>query len=191
MLAKTGLLEVVLPESRFAGRIAARSWERTLKILDALESPTFAMALAALIREIESLDQTARDLPRTIFERWKLSTDELEGVTQAAGRGVAAFARPARFPGRKLQRISDRPADRRAARLLRSRRPWGGRLDGRCRKSNSAARSWPCRRARAQSAAADHRRRPESRRHSARTAVPRSARRRPRCPAPGANRHPR
>jgi poly(A) polymerase len=81
LLATTGLLEVVLPES-VALREWSPAWERTLAILEALKSPTFSMSLAALIREIEAQDQTISDLPQTLFERWKLSTDELEGVVK-------------------------------------------------------------------------------------------------------------
>jgi tRNA nucleotidyltransferase/poly(A) polymerase len=89
MLQAARLLEVMLPE------IAALSpdepwssesqadtpWRKTLHILARLQQPTFAVALAALLREIEAADAPQAVLPRRVFERWKLTTDELEGVT--------------------------------------------------------------------------------------------------------------
>lgn len=103
LLAKTGLLEVVLPES-VALREWSPAWERTLAILEALKSPTFSMSLAALIREIEAQDQTVSNLPHTLFERWKLSTDELEGVVKLLDQyGLILQARNPPWP--VLQRV--------------------------------------------------------------------------------------
>jgi tRNA nucleotidyltransferase/poly(A) polymerase len=78
LLAETDLLEIVLPEA--TPLLQSRDqWSRCLAILAALESPSFPMALAALVRDIQ-LAQPDRDLPQLVFERWKLSTDELVGV---------------------------------------------------------------------------------------------------------------
>jgi tRNA nucleotidyltransferase/poly(A) polymerase len=103
LLFRCGLLEVVLPESRLLHE-AAGAWERTLRVLSALEEPTFAMALAAILREIPSLDHTIQALPRTIFERWKLSTDELEGVEKLL-REEPLVLTASRTPWPRLQRV--------------------------------------------------------------------------------------
>jgi tRNA nucleotidyltransferase/poly(A) polymerase len=103
LLAKTGLLEVILPESRVLEE-SQTSWDRTLQILAALESPTFSMALAALVREIPSLDTMIHDLPRALFERWKLSTDELEGVAKLLAE-EPLILQGSQLPWPKLQRI--------------------------------------------------------------------------------------
>jgi tRNA nucleotidyltransferase/poly(A) polymerase len=139
LLAETGLLEVVLPETRVVLQAEAPSppaplprgergetehphpgplpegegavgspWSRTLRILAALESPTFAVALAALLREIEPLDRTIRDLPRTIFERWKLSNDELEGALKLLAE-EPLIRQASHFPWPRVQRILTAP----------------------------------------------------------------------------------
>src|SRR5438876_3851021 len=78
LLVETGLLEVVLPE--IAPLLQSRDqWSRTIEVLRALHAPTFSMALAALLREVQAFD-AFRNVPQTVFERWKLSTDELVGV---------------------------------------------------------------------------------------------------------------
>jgi poly(A) polymerase len=83
MLQAARLLEVMLPESSALQpdepwspeSLADTPWRRTLHVLNRLDRPTFAVALAVLLREIP-----AADLPRRVFERWKLTTDELEGA---------------------------------------------------------------------------------------------------------------
>ena len=85
MLQAARLLEIVLPESAALQpdepwspeSQADTPWRRTLHILARLNQPTFAVALAALLREIP-----ITDLPRQVFERWKLTTEELEGVVK-------------------------------------------------------------------------------------------------------------
>jgi tRNA nucleotidyltransferase/poly(A) polymerase len=102
LLAETELLEVVLPEA--ASLLQSRDqWSRCLAILDALDAPCFAMALAALLRDIQ-LAQPLSDLPQLVFERWKLSTDELTGVQKLLAE--EPFIRTAsRQPWPKLQRV--------------------------------------------------------------------------------------
>jgi poly(A) polymerase len=78
LLAETGLLEVVLPES--APLLQSRNeWSRSLAILASLHAPTFSMSLAALLREIQ-LNAREKNVPHVVFDRWKLSTFELAGV---------------------------------------------------------------------------------------------------------------
>ncbi|HEY2895017.1 MAG TPA: CCA tRNA nucleotidyltransferase [Pirellulales bacterium] len=102
LLAETGLLEVVLPESSVIVQDRDK-WSRCLAILSALESPTFSMALAGLLRELQ-LAQPQRDLPQAVFERWKLSTDELQGV-QKLLREEPLIRGASQQPWPKLQRV--------------------------------------------------------------------------------------
>jgi poly(A) polymerase len=122
LLASTGLLEVVLPESvpflipapLPSGEGAERSsagegllldgaWRRTLRILAALDSPTFPMALAALLRDLQ-LAHSHTDLPQIVFDRWKLSTDELEGMKKLL-RDERMIRAATNQPWPKLQRV--------------------------------------------------------------------------------------
>jgi poly(A) polymerase len=102
LLAATGLLEVVLPES--ASLVQSRDqWPGCLAILTALESPTFPMALAALLRELQ-LERPQADLAQIVFDRWKLSTGELEGVRKLL-REESLIRTASRQPWPKLQRV--------------------------------------------------------------------------------------
>jgi poly(A) polymerase len=101
------LLEVMLPESAALSpddlwspeSAADTPWRRTLHILHRLERPTFAVALAALLREIPE-----PEIARRVFERWKLSTDELEGTSLAlASEPTLREARQVPWP--RLQRL--------------------------------------------------------------------------------------
>ena len=103
LLDKCGLLAIVLPEARVLHEVAG-AWERALRVLAALREPTFASALAALLRELPALDHNIRDLPRTVFERWKLSTDELEGIEKLL-REEALILEASRVPWPRLQRV--------------------------------------------------------------------------------------
>jgi tRNA nucleotidyltransferase/poly(A) polymerase len=98
LLADTGLLEVVLPE--ITPVLQSRDqWSRIIAILGSLHAPTFAMSLTAMLREIR-----AADMPRVVFERWKLSNDELEGVEKLLHEEpLIRSARQQHWP--KLQRV--------------------------------------------------------------------------------------
>jgi poly(A) polymerase len=102
LLASTGLLEVVLPESSLLLQSRDR-WSRCLALLAALDRPTFAMALAALLREL-TLVEPHGNLAQIVFERWKLSTDELEGV-QKLLREETLIRNARQRPWPKLQRV--------------------------------------------------------------------------------------
>jgi len=102
LLASTGLLEVVLPES--TSLLQSRDqWSRCLAILAALNSPTFPMALAALLRDLQ-LANPQTDLPQVVFDRWKLSTDELDG-TRKLLREEPLIHTAIEQPWPKLQRV--------------------------------------------------------------------------------------
>lgn len=117
LLHAARLLEVVLPESAALApdepwsseSLPDTPWRRTLHILARLQQPTFAVALAALVREIP-----AGELPRRLFERWKLASDELAGVVWVLEQEpLVRQARGTSWP--KLQRVLVAP---RAGELL-------------------------------------------------------------------------
>jgi tRNA nucleotidyltransferase/poly(A) polymerase len=102
LLADANLLEVVLPEATLLLQ-SCDQWSRCLNILTLLHAPTFPMALAALLRELQ-LAQPQQDLAQIVFERWKLSTDELAGVSKLLRE--EPLIRTARGqPWPKLQRV--------------------------------------------------------------------------------------
>jgi poly(A) polymerase len=102
LLSEAALLEVVLPESELSLAQSA-AWDRTRAILAALNSPTFSMALAALLRELH-LAEPQKNLPQIVCQRWKLSTEELEGVEKLlCEEPLIRTARQQPWP--KLQRI--------------------------------------------------------------------------------------
>jgi len=112
MLQAARLLEVVLPEvaalspdEPWSPESAADTpWRRALHILHRLDRPTFAVALAVLLREIEKIDATITDLPRRVYDRWKLKNDELDGVAKLLEHEpLVRRARRAAWP--QLQRV--------------------------------------------------------------------------------------
>jgi tRNA nucleotidyltransferase/poly(A) polymerase len=118
LLAESGLLEVILPEAKLwrreesaPGRPSPEqktaSWERTLEILRRLKAPTFAVALAALLRELH-LACGSDDLPHLVAQRWKLSSDEREGVEKLLSEEAIIRTAPQQ-PWPKLQRILTAP----------------------------------------------------------------------------------
>ena len=112
MLQGARLLEVVLPEISAiapdepwsAESLADTPWRRTLHILHRLDRPTFAVALAALVREIEPADGTIQGIARRVFDRWKLTNEELDGVSKLlAEESLIRSSRQAHWP--QLQRV--------------------------------------------------------------------------------------
>ncbi len=82
LLSVTGLLAVVLPEvaefARHEGHpYQSQHWKMTLRILAAVDKPTFAVAFAILLR---GLDQDADADLANICRRWRLSNEESSGV---------------------------------------------------------------------------------------------------------------
>jgi poly(A) polymerase len=106
LLAETGLLEVLMPEFAVLEQDRGR-WARTLAVLTGLHEPTFAMALAALIREVV-LASEQHDLPTIVGGRWKLANVETEGVeTFIREEETIRSARAQYWP--KLQRVLTAP----------------------------------------------------------------------------------
>jgi poly(A) polymerase len=106
LLAETGLLEVVLLEAK-AMLQSRDQWSRCVDILGVLGEPTFAAALAALLRGLESEDTTHK-LPRIVANRWKLSTDELEGVEKLLAQ-EKIIRTASHQPWSQLQRVLVEP----------------------------------------------------------------------------------
>jgi tRNA nucleotidyltransferase/poly(A) polymerase len=106
LLAETGLLEVILPEATSLLQSRDR-WSRCVAVMAGLHAPTFAMALAALLRELEPSEGVG-SLPRIVFDRWKLSTEEVEGTEKLLHEEpIIRTARAQPWP--KLQRILTAP----------------------------------------------------------------------------------
>lgn len=78
MLRESGLLKEILPElaQLFASEPAA--WERTLSILRELKSATFAVTLAALLREISVHSDPSA--VKSILTGWKLPNEDSSGT---------------------------------------------------------------------------------------------------------------
>jgi poly(A) polymerase len=106
MLQAARLLEVVLPEivelvpdePWSPESLADTPWRRTLHILHKLQQPTFAVALAVLLRELPA------ELPRRVYERWKLKNEELEGVVRCRN-DESVIRRASQTPWPRLQRV--------------------------------------------------------------------------------------
>jgi tRNA nucleotidyltransferase/poly(A) polymerase len=106
LLAETGLLEVLLPEA--AALLESHdAWSRCLAILAGMHAPTFTMALAAVLRELQPPPGGDRPADR-VFRRWKLSNDELDSLRWLLGEeSVIRTARAQSWP--RLQRILAAP----------------------------------------------------------------------------------
>ena len=88
LLHHARLLDIILPEAKVLSpesdeppnESRGAIWQRTLAMLHSLEAPTFAVALAALLRELPT-PSAADDIAELAGERWRLSRDE---VTRAS-----------------------------------------------------------------------------------------------------------
>lgn len=84
LLYDSQLLGVILPEARVLdpesdeppNETRGAIWRRTLAILQRLERPEFATALAVVLREIPSPERE-RPITPIVGERWRLSNDEI------------------------------------------------------------------------------------------------------------------
>ena len=81
LLRECGLLHHVLPESTAlepGGPAGSQAWQETLQLLADLATPTFPVALAALLRQLVVAQDLREEGIREIFRRWKLSNDETD-----------------------------------------------------------------------------------------------------------------
>lgn len=87
LLRQTRLLPVVLPHAATrlpqqepATEELARSWDRTIRILERLRQPTFAVALATVLREAWRVASDPPGLVQAQSANLRLSRDEQEGI---------------------------------------------------------------------------------------------------------------
>lgn len=111
LLQQLKLLPAILPELESLRQSEGASpgsweliWDRTLRILDALESPTFAAALAALVREIYLAAGCDASAVARIGRRWRLSNGEVRGATDCLAR-EGPLREAQQLPWPRLQRL--------------------------------------------------------------------------------------
>ena len=73
LLQETGLLRAILPE--VATLADGTDWQRTLKLLDAIEQPAFSLSLAVLLH-----DADGGNLAEVVGQRWRLARKETDRV---------------------------------------------------------------------------------------------------------------
>lgn len=108
LLREVGLLAAILPELTFGdtegaltvtGRAAAQAWVTTLNVLDGLSTPSFALALAALLHAFVTPAGC-----REVCQRWKLSNrDAWVAAWLVEEQSALVGARHMAWP--RLQRI--------------------------------------------------------------------------------------
>jgi tRNA nucleotidyltransferase/poly(A) polymerase len=115
LLQETSLLEIVLPEcAAWFEQDDRRQWLQTQAILAALESPSFATALAATVRTLRPPEQSSVLFAERICGRWKLANEERDELTWLLQEeATIRSASQAYWP--KLQRVL---IDSRAGHLL-------------------------------------------------------------------------
>lgn len=108
LLEDTQLLDVILPELAMVGdaegvtatgREAMGAWVATLNVLDGLSSPSFPLALAALLHAFVSSDGC-----REIGRRWKLSNHDVRRTAWLVEHQTALHSARA-MPWPRLQRL--------------------------------------------------------------------------------------
>jgi poly(A) polymerase len=117
LLQEMCLLEALVPESRvlWDDHIAAAPpptgyvepqppWQITLRILDALEQPTFRVALAAFLWDLHVRDPQPPGVVGEICDRWRLSNDERQGAAWLLTH-EPLVRRASTLPWPRLQRI--------------------------------------------------------------------------------------
>lgn len=104
LLRESNLLTVILPEAAEfladeaeVGNDARHRWLATLAVLDSLDQPTFATALAALVQQLKP------EVTR-ITDRWKLSNDEAY-TTRFLLEHEPEIRRARELPWPRLQRL--------------------------------------------------------------------------------------
>ena len=182
LLHESGLLPIILPEAAAFHpefppdeNSPSPDWQRTLRIVERLEQPSFPAALAALVRElVEPL--AAGHFAEAICGRWRLSNAETQTVTRLIAH-EAAIRRARELPWPQLQRVlvSDFVAELLTYGEAVARGGWQHGGDRLLPRQVAAPAT------RTGSAAAAHRRPLESRRHPARPGVSRTAGRGARC----------
>ncbi|MEE3367792.1 MAG: CCA tRNA nucleotidyltransferase [Planctomycetota bacterium] len=106
LLRRCGLLDVILPESRPPEESGER-WTQILSLLEALQRPSFSVALAALLWEPQHVE-LAGDRVAALSRRWRLSNAESATVLWVLqNAGLVLQGNSARWP--QLQRVLIHP----------------------------------------------------------------------------------
>lgn len=79
LLRDLGLLRAILPELAAIADADPPCWERSLTLLEAIESPSFPLAAAALLGEVPSNDPN-QSIASHVGRRWKLSRKEIDSA---------------------------------------------------------------------------------------------------------------
>ncbi|MCE9525266.1 MAG: CCA tRNA nucleotidyltransferase [Planctomycetales bacterium] len=94
MLRDSGLISVILPELKQFLCSEPVAWDRTLSILGELKTPSFAMSLAALLREVARHTDLAT--VKGILTRWKLPNEDSGGALMLLRDESIILAAPSR-----------------------------------------------------------------------------------------------
>jgi poly(A) polymerase len=89
LLAESRLLGVLLPEAGDRATTGSAEIARALRLVAALEEPSFGLSLAAVLFALGASDQVA-----AIGRRWRLSNDEIDRAEYLAANAAALDAAP-------------------------------------------------------------------------------------------------
>ncbi|NUN51622.1 MAG: CCA tRNA nucleotidyltransferase [Planctomycetaceae bacterium] len=103
LLAESKLLAVLLPEAGNAAHPDSSAVARAMRLVAAVEEPSFALALAALLFAL-SVEAQVADIGR----RWRLSNDEVERTQYLVAQATTLDA-VAALPWPKVQRMLVHP----------------------------------------------------------------------------------
>ncbi len=106
LLRRCGLLDAILPESRLPGESPER-WPQILRLLEALQMPSFSVALAALLWEPRRSAHLG-DGVTTLSRRWRLSNAESATVLWVL-QNAALVLQGHAAPWPQLQRVLIHP----------------------------------------------------------------------------------
>ncbi len=108
LLRDVGLLSVLLPQVAAWADADSAGWERTGAVLDALQSPTFPLALAALLHGLDGAAEVAARQTEEIARAWRLSNhDVFRAAWLVANQRVLDQA--AQQPWSQVQRVLIEP----------------------------------------------------------------------------------
>lgn len=98
LLAESGLLAVMLPEAGEFAQPSSPALARARRLVEALQSPSFALALGTVFYALSVAEQAA-----TIGRRWRLSNDEIDCSHYVAAQAESLDA-ACQMPWSQLQR---------------------------------------------------------------------------------------
>jgi poly(A) polymerase len=102
MLRESRLLREILPELANLVESETAVWERTLAVLSVLKSPSFAMTLAALLREVSIHSDLG--VVKSMLTRWRLPNEDSGGALMLL-RCEEVVRRADHYPWPQVQRL--------------------------------------------------------------------------------------